>query len=339
MDPIALTRSLVALETPTGAEGPATDLLDETLVRLGWRVQRQPVTPGRDNLYAWREPPELVFSTHLDCVPPFLPLREDEEALWGRGACDAKGIAAAMLAAAERLAAEGERRIGLLFLVGEEDGSDGALAAARLEPRGRFLVNGEPTEGRLVIGQKGALRVEVRAAGRAAHSGYPEEGESALLPVLDTLERIRHLPLAVDEVLGPATLNIGTLAAGVAPNVIPAEAAAQLLVRTVGSSAALREAIQACAAPGVEVTFPLEIPAYRATAPAPEGWDTTVVSYGSDLPFLAPWGQGFQLGPGSIRLAHTDREHIRKADLLAGVDRYARLARDLLATPVAGGAP
>jgi len=332
MDPIALTRALVDLDTPTGAEGPATDLLDETLVRLGWRVLRQPVAPGRDNLYAWRESPELVFTTHLDCVPPYLPFREDAECLWGRGTCDAKGIAAAMVAAAERLAAQGERRVGLLFVVGEENGSEGALTAATISPKGRFIINGEPTEGRLVIGQKGALRVSLTATGRAAHSGYPEEGESALLPLLDTLERIRHLPLPVDELLGPATLNIGTLNAGAAPNVIPPGATAQLLVRTVGASAALREAIAACAAPGVQVTFPLEIPAYRAVGPAPAGWDTTVVSYGSDLPFYGAWGQGFQLGPGTIRVAHTDHEHIRKADLLQGVDQYVALAGDLLAT-------
>jgi acetylornithine deacetylase len=335
MDPLPLLRALVALDTPTGAEGPATDLLDHALAQLGWRVQRQPVAPGRDNLFAWREPPELVFTTHLDCVPPHLPLREDAETIWGRGACDAKGVAAAMVAAAERLAALGERRIGLLFVVGEEDGSAGALASAGLEPKGRFLINGEPTEGRLVVGQKGSLRVTLTGTGRAAHSGYPDEGESALLPLLDTLERIRKLPLAVDEFLGPATLNIGTLQAGAAPNVIPAGAVAQLLVRTVGPSAALREAITACAAAGVAVDFPLEIPAYRAPGRAPAGWETTVVSYGSDLPFLTAWGQGFQLGPGTIRVAHTDQEHIRKADLLRGVDQYVALAQDLLATLIA----
>lgn len=331
MDPLALTRALVDLDTPTGAEGPAIDLVEDTLARLGWPVHRQPVRPGRDNLYAWREPPEVVFTTHLDCVPPYLPLREDAECLWGRGTCDAKGIAAAMIAGAERLAARGERRVGLLFVVGEENGSEGALAAATLEPKGRCLVNGEPTEGRLVIGQKGALRVAITAMGRAAHSGYPEDGESALLPLLDTLERIRHLPLPVDELLGPATLNIGTLHAGAAPNVIPPGATAQLLVRTVGPSAALREAIAACAAPGVQVSFPLEIPAYRAAGPAPAGWATTVVSYGSDLPFYGTWGRGFQLGPGTIRVAHTDHEHIRKADLLNGVDQYVTLAEALLA--------
>ncbi|MDZ4675258.1 MAG: M20/M25/M40 family metallo-hydrolase [Gemmatimonadota bacterium] len=332
MDPLPLTRALVALDTPTGAEAAATDLMHGTLVQLGWQVQRQVVLPGRDNLYAWREPPELVFSTHLDCVPPYVPLREDGDKLWGRGSCDAKGLAAAMVAAAERLAALGERRIGLLFVVGEEDGSEGALAAAALEPKGRFLINGEPTEGRLVVGQKGALRVVVTASGRAAHSGYPDEGTSALLPLLDTLERIRHLPLPVDPVLGPATLNIGTLRAGSAPNVIPAEASAQILVRTVGPSAALREAIAACATPGVEIAFTLEIPAYRAEGQLPSGWETTVVSYGSDLPFFSDWGVGFQLGPGTIRVAHTEEEHISKAELMTGVDQYVSLAQALLAS-------
>jgi acetylornithine deacetylase len=330
MDPIELTRALVALDTPTGSEGPAVTHLEGVLLRLGYRVHRQQVATGRDNLYAYRTPPTVVFSTHLDCVPPYMPLREDAETIWGRGSCDAKGQAAAMVAAAERLAAEGEHRIGLLFVVGEEDGSEGARAAAALEPKGRFLINGEPTEGRLVIGQKGALRVTLTATGRAAHSGYPEEGESALLPLLDTLERIRRLPLPADEVLGETTLNIGTIQGGAAPNVIPPSAAAQLMIRTVGHSAALREAITACATPGVQVAFPLEIPPYRAGSAPPAGWDTTVVSYGSDLPFLSDWGTGYQMGPGTIRVAHTAHEHIRKADLLDGVDRYVRLARALL---------
>src|SRR5512147_2305553 len=153
LDPIELTRQLVRLETPTGHEGPAVAFLADALTRLGYQVTRQPVSPGRDNVYAWRETPELVFSTHLDCVPPYVALREDEANLYGRGTCDAKGLAAAMVAAAERLAARGERRIGLLFVVGEENGSDGAERAGALEPKGRFLINGEPTENRLSMGQ------------------------------------------------------------------------------------------------------------------------------------------------------------------------------------------
>jgi acetylornithine deacetylase len=329
-DAFELTRALVALETPTGSEGPATDLLDSALRRAGYRTVRQTVTPGRDNLLAFREPPALVFSTHVDCVPPYLPLAEDAEALHGRGSCDAKGLAAAMVAAAERLAAGGERRIGLLFLVGEENGSDGARVAATLEPRGRFLVNGEPTENRLSIGQKGSLRVDLQATGRAAHSAYPEEGESAVALLLDTIERIRHLALPRDPLLGASTLNVGLIRGGVAPNVLAPEASAQILIRTVEATGPLKAAIQALAAPGVAVTFPVELPSHKAGG-APAGWDTTVVSYASDLPFLASWGEGYQLGPGSIKVAHTDQEHIRKADLLRGVELYVRLATDLLA--------
>lgn len=333
MDPIELTRALVARESPTFAEAPASDYVAGVLERGGWRVTRQPVTPGRHNVYAYREPPVVVYSTHLDCVPPYVPLREDDEWLRGRGACDAKGIAAAMIAAAERLAERGERRIGLLFVVGEENGSDGALAAAALEPKGRFLINGEPTENRLSIGQKGSLRLDLEAEGRAAHSAYPDEGQSAILPLLDTLERIRRLPLPSDPLLGPSTLNIGTIQGGVAPNVIPPNARAQVHFRTVGPTAALKSAVAGALAPGVVITGEVELPAYKSAAPG--GWDTTFVAYASDLPFLGSWGRGYQLGPGSIRVAHTDDERIRKADLLRGVDLYVKLATDLLAEEAA----
>ena len=330
MDLFELTCALVALETPTGAEQPAVDLLDGVLRRAGYRVQRQPVTAGRDNLYAYRDTPELVFSTHLDTVPPHLPLAEDGDTIRGRGSCDAKGLAAAMVTAAERLFAAGESRIGLLFLVGEENGSDGAKAAADLGPRGRFLINGEPTENRLSVGQKGTLRVDLTASGRAAHSAYPEEGSSAIAALLDTIERIRRLPLPHDPLLGPSTLNLGLISGGVAPNVIPPHAAAQLLVRTVEPTDRLKTAIRQLLTPGVDVAFPVELPFHKAGG-APPGWDTTVVSYASDLPFLSAWGEGYQLGPGSIRVAHTADEHILKADLLRGVDLYVRLATDLLA--------
>jgi acetylornithine deacetylase len=330
MDALELTRSLVALETPTGAEGPATDFLDAALRRAGYQVVRQPVSPGRENLYAYRDPPALVFSTHLDTVPPYIPLSEDAESLHGRGTCDAKGLAAAMVAAAERLAQQGERRIGLLFVVGEENGSDGAQAAASLGPRGRFLINGEPTENRLSIGQKGSLRVDLQATGRAAHSAYPDEGVSAIAALLDTIERIRRMPLPSDPLLGQSTLNLGLIGGGVAPNVIPPAASAQILIRTVEPTARLKDAIRSLLAPGVTGDFRVDLPFYKGGA-APAGWETTVVSYASDLPFLEPWGERYQLGPGTIRVAHTNQEHIRKADLLRGVDLYVRLASDLLA--------
>jgi acetylornithine deacetylase len=329
MDALELTRALVALETPTGAEGAATDFLDDTLRHAGYRTVRQPVTAGRQNLYAYRETPVLVFSTHLDTVPPYVPLREDADSIHGRGSCDAKGLAAAMVAAAERLAARGERRIGLLFLVGEENGSDGARAAAELGPKGRFLINGEPTENRLSIGQKGSLRVDLEATGRAAHSAYPDEGVSAIAALLDSIERIRRMPLPCDPLLGHSTINLGLIRGGVAPNVIPPAASAQLLIRTVEPTEPLKAAVRALLAPGVTAQFPVELP-YHKGGRAPAGWETTVVSYASDLPFLSAWGERYQLGPGTIRVAHTDEEHIRKADLLRGVDLYERLAADLL---------
>jgi acetylornithine deacetylase len=330
MDALELTRALVALETPTGSEGPATDFLDATLRRAGYRTVRQPVSSGRENLYAYRAAPTVVFSTHLDTVPPHIPLSEDADTIHGRGSCDAKGLAAAMIAAAERLASRGEERIGLLFLVGEENGSDGARAAADLGPKGRFLINGEPTENRLSIGQKGSLRVDLAATGRAAHSAYPDEGVSAIAALLDTIDRIRRMPLPVDGLLGPSTLNLGLIQGGVAPNVIPPHASAQLLIRTVEPSESLKAAIRSLMTQGVSVEFPVELPFHKG-GNAPAGWDTTVVSYASDLPFLGAWGERYQLGPGTIRVAHTSQEHIRKADLLRGVDLYERLASDLLA--------
>jgi acetylornithine deacetylase len=325
-----LTRELVALETPTGREGPAVDLLATLLSRLGYRVVRQQVTPGRDNLYAYREAPEVVFSTHLDCVPPYVPLREDETHLHGRGTCDAKGLAAAMVTAAERLAAAGEGRVGLLFVVGEENGSDGAQLAHQLGPRGRYLINGEPTENRLSLGQKGSLKIVLECTGQAAHSAYPDQGRSAILPILDTLERLRRMPLPADPMLGAGTLNVGVIHGGVAPNVIPPSARAELLMRLVGPSDRLRNEITAQAAPGVTVSFPTELPYYKNTSAAPAGWSTTVVSYASDLPFHRAWGEGFQLGPGSIRVAHTGEERIAKAELLEGVELYVKLATDLI---------
>jgi acetylornithine deacetylase len=308
--------------------------MHQELVALGWRVTRQEVTPGRDNLYALlpsrraAEPPSLVFSTHLDCVPPYIPFREDHENLFGRGACDAKGLAAAMVAAAEQLRSEGEQRLGLLFVVGEEVASDGAIAARTLEPKGRFLINGEATEGKLCIGQKGTLGAELRMTGKAAHSGYPDEGVSAIEPLLDTLERIRRIPLPSDPQLGPTTLNIGQIQGGSAPNVIPGEAMARVLFRTVGADDNLRRQLEAALAPGMSITYPTSLPAWRGTPL--EGWDSTIVAYASDLPNFEGWGERYQLGPGTIRLAHTADERIGKQELLDGVEAYVRLARQLL---------
>src|SRR5262245_19222303 len=275
VDTIELTRELVSLETTTGNEGPAVRLLADLLAGLGYNVARQPVSPGRENLYAYRERPELVFSTHLDCVPPYLALREDETHLHGRGVCDAKGLAAAMVAAAERLAQKGERRIGLLFVVGEENGSDGARAAAALEPKGRFMVNGEPTENRLSMGQKGSLKMVIECEGKPAHSAYPQDGRSAILPLLDALARLRDFKLPSDPMLGQSTLNIGVIEGGVAPNVIPPKARAEILVRTIGPTLQLQKQLAECAGTEVKTSFPVELPYCKNTTPAAQGWAHT----------------------------------------------------------------
>jgi acetylornithine deacetylase len=328
VDVLDLARELVSIPSPTGEEGEVVTFVARFLERSGWRVVRQPVSEGRDNLYATLDPPVVVLSTHLDVVPPGLPVREDDAWLYGRGACDAKGIAAAMITAAERIRHRGERRVGLLFVVGEEDSSDGAVAARELSPRGRFLVNGEPTGNRLSLGQKGALRVTLAVRGRAAHSAYPEEGRSAVHVLLDALTRLRALPLPADPVLGESTLNVGLVRGGIAPNVLAPEARADLLIRTVQPTAPLREAIRSAAGPEVTVEFPLDIPPV-VSEPLP-GWESVTVRFTTDLPLLDTWGRGYQLGPGSIRVAHTDGERVAKAELADAVDLYDRLATQLL---------
>jgi acetylornithine deacetylase len=328
MDPIALTRELVQIDSPTGQEGPVGEFLARALEKLGYQVKRQEVTPGRWNVLAMRDRPVVFLSTHMDTVPPNLPFREDATHLHGRGTADAKGIAAAQIAATESLAAKGERRVGLLFLVGEEYGSDGARAADSLEPKGRFMINGEPTENRLALGHKGSLYIKLTAKGRAAHSAYPEEGDSAIDRMFGVIEAIRKIPLPVDEVLGPGTLNVGTIKGGVRPNVIPEHCEAELLFRTVRDTTELRKAVTA-AAKGVTAAFGVELPSIRLR-PLP-GFETLLVRFGTDLPFLTSWGEGFLMGPGSIKVAHTVDEKVEKQELLNGAKLYERLASGLLA--------
>ena len=323
-----LARELVQIDSPTGAEGEVGACLADRLQRLGYRVTRQEVSSGRCNVFALREPPVVVLSTHMDTVPPSLPVREDDAYLYGRGSCDAKGIAAAQIAAAERLAARGERRVGLLFVVGEELNGDGAKAAATLGPKGRYVINGEPTDNRMALGHKGMLRLDVIGHGKAGHSAYPEAGESAIEFVLDALQRIRGLALPMDPTLGECTLNIGTIAGGVAPNVIPADCRAHLFYRTVGDPEPLLGAVVEAAGSRVEVAVVHRAPAVHLRVLP--GFETTVVRYGTDLPWLAPWGERFLMGPGSIQVAHTDHERLAKAELEAAVGLYEKAAGLLL---------
>ncbi len=324
-----LAQQLMQIPSPTGSEAAVMQFVAERLTGMGWTVQIQPVIGDRVNVYATRGVPMVVLSTHLDTVPPELPIHLTDGVLHGRGACDAKGIAAAMMVAAERLAAEGETRVALLFVVGEEDGSEGALRAVDLTPKGRVMINGEPTGNLLATAQKGALKVTIEARGKGAHSGYPELGDSAVHRLLDVLGRIQREAWPTDPRLGATTVNIGRIAGGDAPNVVAPWARAELLVRLVGPAAPIREAILRAAGTDVEVTFPLEVAVMRS--PSIEGWDEVTVAYSSDLPLLAEWGVGYQLGPGTIHVAHTDHEQIEVAELERGVESYIALVRTLLA--------
>ncbi len=330
-----LTRTLIDIESITGNEKQVGDEVHGLLAGLvqthGGALERMEVEPGRDNIFASFGEPVVTLSTHLDTVPPFFPSREDEDYIWGRGACDVKDIIAAMICAAENLLAEGVKDFGLLFVVGEERNSAGAYHAAR-NPRGsRFLINGEPTGNRLATGSKGALRYELHATGRMAHSAYPELGENAILKLLDALDRVRKIELPVDEVLGPCTVNIGTLNGGRAPNVIPDQAMASLMFRLVGDPTPIRKAVAEACAGLVEAREVLCIPAVRLGVV--EGFETSVVAFTTDIPaFEGAWGEPYLLGPGTIHVAHTSEERVPKSELLEAVDLYKTLVKRLLAS-------
>ena len=333
MDLFQLTRALIDIDSVTPNEEKVGlflfDYLAELTARTGGRVERIEVEPRRFNVLAHWGDPLVTLSTHMDTVPPFFPSREDADFLWGRGACDTKGIIASMIHAAEALVKDGTRGIALLFVVGEERNSAGAMAAAR-DPRGsRYLINGEPTENRLALGSKGALRYELIAQGRMAHSAYPHLGESAIEKLLDALAHVRRIPMPSDAILGESSLNIGTIQGGRAPNVIPDHARAEIFIRLVDSGDSLRAAILDACRGSVEAKEILYIPAVHLGAV--EGLETTIVSYTTDIPaFEGAWGKPFLLGPGSIHFAHTDEERIPKAELLESVQIYQKLVRQLL---------
>ena len=340
IDPLALTKQLVNIESTTYHEGLAGAFLYEYLQAQHYAVERMAVeqpdrasTPGagsgeRFNVYAAMPgvTPDVVLSTHMDTVPPFFGCTEDDEFLYGRGSCDAKGIIAAQVAAADRLR-DGGVRVGLLFVVGEERDSAGA-AVANLSPKGsRFLINGEPTDNRLALASKGALRVELRAKGRMAHSAYPELGESAIDKLVEALHDVLAMPLPVEPEIGPSTLNIGLIDGGRAPNVIADKAEAHLLVRLVGPSDEVRSAIVAAVGDRADVEFSLDLPFVRMRKVG--NLPTMIAKFTTDIPKLTAWGEPFLLGPGSIHVAHTPSEKIAKKELLDCVDLYIQLAEEL----------
>ena len=328
MNAFELTRKLIDIESITANEREVGDFLWQHLSALSARfagsVERMPVEPLRDNVFVRFGEPDVVLSTHMDTVPPFIASREDGEHIWGRGACDTKGIIAAMITAVEQLLASGRRNFGLLFVVGEERNSAGALVAAGNPKGSKFLVNGEPTENKLALGSKGVLRYEITAEGRMAHSAYPELGESAIEKLLDALSRIRKIHLPTDELLGPSTLNIGTIEGGRAPNVIADKAQAEIIIRVVGDPSGLRRQMTKAAAPDCRAEEVLYIPA--ALLGSLDGFATTVVAYTTDIPaFEGKWGQPYLIGPGSIHVAHTSEERIPKRELTEAVDLYKGL--------------
>jgi len=329
MDLTAFTRELVDIESITGNEGAVGDFLHCELARLGFQPEKIPVEGQRCNVFAtWPEQsrPAIVFSTHMDTVPPFVPSSEDAARIYGRGSCDAKGIIAAQITAAERLRQE-NIHAGLLFLVGEERDSLGAKVANQ-SPRGsKFLVNGEPTENRVALASKGALRVEVIAQGRMAHSAYPELGESAIDKLLAALQRLRAMTLPEVKGIGPCTLNIGVIDGGRAPNVIPDKARAQLLYRLVGPAEQLKREIVQAVAGLAQVEFVLEIPFIRLRTL--DGLANMVAAFTTDIPALSNWGQPLLVGPGSIHVAHTDGEYVEKKQLQDAVELYCSIAKQL----------
>jgi acetylornithine deacetylase len=338
LDPVRFTRELCEIESTTYNEGRVGGFLAEYLAARGWAVEKTPVPQpaesadagARWNVYGGSEgqTPDLVFSTHMDTVPPYIPFSEDADFVYGRGVSDAKGIIAAQVAAAENLRAQGFR-VGVLFVSGEERDSAGARIANENPKGSRFLINGEPTDNRLALASKGALRAVFKSSGKMAHSAYPELGDSAVHKLVEVLARLLKLELPVTEDVGPSTLNIGQIHGGHAPNVIADKAEAQVLIRLVGDSKPVRAAIIEAAGNLAEVDFTLEIPFVRLRAV--QGLPTMIAKFTTDIPQLSNWGEPLLLGPGSIHVAHTPYEKLAKKELREAIELYIQVAKQLLA--------
>lgn len=328
-DVVSVTRALVDIDSTTGSEGDCVLWMAMALSDAGYEVVEQVVEGPRRNIYAAFGKADVVLSTHLDCVPPFFPSRVEGDVLHGRGACDAKGAAASQVAAVETLRRQGITNAGLLFVVGEERGSDGAKLAQEMASGSRYLINGEPTDNRLGIGTRGVLRINLSAKGRAAHSSFPELGESAIEKLLDALYLLRRIELPNDALMGRTHYTIGLISGGVAPNVIPPEAEAEVMFRTVADVPGLRASLTQLTTL-VTVEEILEVP--PVTMQTVPGFETATFPYTTDIPFLSNWGMPLLYGPGSIHVAHTDNEHVRIADLKRAVDDYTKLVRHVLGT-------
>jgi len=330
MNPFTLTRQLIDIPSLTGDEKSVAEFLATHLTSLGYKVERQNIATDRFNVIATTgESPHIVFSTHMDTVPPFIASSEDGECIYGRGSCDAKGIIAAQIFAAEQLRQSGTNHVGLLFTVDEELSSLGAQAANKhpLASECRFLINGEPTDNRLATGTKGALRLVITTEGRAAHSAYPEVGESAIEKMLDVLQNIRAIEWPGDRFFGDTTSNIGVLNGGTRPNVIPDHARAELQIRLATDIEQIRPLVERAVAGRAHVEYASAHNPVRLFAI--EGFDDCVVRFTTDVPYLPNWGKALLLGPGSILDAHTEHERIAKHELERAVELYVTLANKL----------
>ncbi len=329
-DPVALLRALIDIPSTTWEEGPLCEAVAATLEGAGFAVERQSVSPGRFNVIVRVGDPLVTLSTHLDCVPPHIPSSETADRVLGRGACDAKGLIAAQIFAALKLRREGVNNFGLLFLAGEEEGGDGAKVANTTPGRNRIIINAEPTDFKQAVAGKGVLRITLHSEGRAAHAAYPELGESAVLKLLDVLADLRATSWPDDPVLGPTTMNIGTIHAGLKANIIPPKAAAEVMFRTVTPSADIHDEVARIARDraSIEVGSTSE-PIHLKVIPG-FGRGEIVVRFGTDIPYLGAWGQPMLFGPGSIHDAHTSHEYILKSDLHEAVEVYAGLVKSLL---------
>ena len=331
MNLFELTTSLMSIASTSGEEEAVGIWLADYLKSLGWSVELQKVSDNQNNVIAWlNETPRVVFSTHLDTVPPFIPPTEDNEKIYGRGACDAKGIIAAQITAAERLRSEGVTDIGLLYTVEEEASSTGARAANEhpLAAKCEYLINGEPTDNDLAIGSKGTFRLKIKAKGKAAHSAYPEQGDSAIEKLLDVLDDVRHTKFPDDEFFGETTVNIGTVEGGVALNVIPPAAEAGLAIRLTTPREPIEKALDGLMRGRAEIEV-LSCSEPVKMLPV-DGFNQKVVRFTTDIPYLTKWGQPLLLGPGSILVAHTKDEFVLKKDLERAVELYVNLATNLL---------
>ena len=328
LDVVAVTRTLVDVDSTTGREGACGALLAAMLRERGWTVVEQRVTEGRSNVIATRSGrPVLAFSTHFDCVPPFFGSRVEGDRLYGRGSCDAKGILAAQWAAAERLVAEGRDDIALVFVVGEERGSDGAMVANRQPLPTRFLVNGEPTECRLGSATRGVWRIRLRAEGKAVHSSHPHLGESAIEKLIDAVVALRAIPWPEDPLLGVTSYTVGLIEGGVAPNVVPPHASCDVMFRTVGPASDVVGRLSSIASL-VSIEHVLEVPPVRLHVVP--GLATEVFAYTTDVPLLDGFGTPLLYGPGSVLAAHTDNESVHIPDLQRAINDYVTLAHHLL---------